>query len=96
MSNTLTIQKVKGLIKRSPVTHVSHKYPSSAKEVRTSGVYTRKNGLGEIFVGYYTGGYKFEIARSQSELEKFLEFATAEGFSLSESYNGEFVIEVSE
>ena len=93
MSNTLTIQKVNGLIKRSPVINVSKKYPSSAKSVRSTGLYARKNGFGEIFVGYSTGGYKFEIARSQSELQKFYEFATAEGYALSDSYNNEFVIE---
>lgn len=93
MNNTLTIQKVNGLIKRSPVANISKKYPSSAKSVRSTGLYARKNIFGEIFVGYSTGGYKFEIARSQSEMQKFSEFATAEGYALRDEFNGEFAIE---
>lgn len=80
---TLTIQKVNGLIKRSPVTNVSKKLPSSAKQERLSGLYARKKA-GEIVVGYYTSGYKFELNRAQSELNKFIEFAESMGYKLTQ------------
>jgi len=99
MSNTLTVQKVNGLIKRSPVTFVSHKLPSGARQDRTAGLYARKARWNDsILIGFDTYGYKHNIDRKDEELNKFFEFATAEGYTFTKAKNWEreFVIEVSE
>ena len=93
MSN-LTVQKVNGLIKRSPVTFTSHKLPSSARGVRTAGLYVRKNFDGQIMVGFATRGYKHIEERRSEIMQQFLDFIEAEGYTLKAGHLfGEFPIE---
>ncbi len=95
--NNPTIQKVNGLIRRSPVTFVSHQLPSSSRSVRTPGLYARKTYTGQIVIGYDTwGGSPSYAERRPTELVNFSDFAIAEGYILKELNNGEFLIEVSE
>ena len=89
----LTIQKVNGLIKRSPVTHISKKLPSNAKQERLSGLYAQKKADG-IFIGYYTGGYNFELARGQGELDKFIEFAESMGYKITKDSHRNFYYQI--
>lgn len=98
MSNTLTVQKVNGLIKRSPVAFTSHKLPSSASKVRTPGLYARKARWNDtILIGFDTwGGSRSYTELRGTELEKFFEFATAEGYTITKlegNWDNEFVIE---
>jgi len=76
----LKIQTVTGLIKRSPVVNKSHKYPSSSRSIRSTGVYAQKNWQGQIEVGYWTGGWDTQAKQADGELETFIEFAQAEGY----------------
>lgn len=87
------IQAVNGLIKRSPVSNKSIKLPTSAKQVRTTGIYARKAWDGQIVIGYSTWGYAHNIERRGPELEKFFEFAKAEGYAFTDFGNNEYVIE---
>jgi len=82
----LTVQKVTGLIKRSPVIFDSHKLPSSARNVRTPGVYATKfSRLTDevILVGYDTWGSSHHIEQAQQELDKLIAFGEAEGYTFS-------------
>lgn len=95
--NTLTIQKVNGLIKRSPVTFTSHKLPASSRNVRTPGLYARTAYDGRIVIGFDTwAGSRSYAEIRPTELAKFSDFAIAEGYTLKPYERDEFVIEVSE
>ena len=76
----IKIQTVTGLIKRSPVTNKSHKYPSSSRSIRSTGVYAQKNWQGEIEVGYWTGGWTTHENKAEGELKTFIEFAKSQGY----------------
>lgn len=96
MSNTLTIQKVNGLIKKSPVTFTSQKLPSSASHTRTTGLYAEKVRFTDrIVIGFETWGYNHAADRMDDQLNKFFEFAIAEGYTITPTGNvyGEFLIE---
>lgn len=91
--NKVTVQKVSGLIKRSPVSFVSHKLPYSSKEVRTTGLYARKGWDGQTVVGFATWGYAHLVERAVPEMQKFFKFAEAEGYSVKPYEWNEYVIE---
>jgi len=83
----LTIQKVNGLIRRSPVTFTSTKLPSYSRHVRTPGLYAYKANSfeQEIRFGFDTWGYQHNAERREGELKAFIEFAEAEGYTITKA-----------
>ncbi len=82
---SVTVQAVSGAIRSTKGIKVSAKYPSSARSIRSSGVYTEKNSSNEIVIGFAVNGhgdlYANEIAPS---LAKVTETLNSRGFKVVE------------
>jgi len=92
--SNLTIQKVNGLIRRSPVTFTSTKLPSYSRHVRTPGLYAYKARTfeQEIRIGFDTWGYEHNAEIRDEELNAFIAFAEAEGYTITKA-GREYVID---
>jgi hypothetical protein len=82
---SVTIQAVSGAIRSTKGIQRSAKYSSSARAIRSSGVYAEKNSSNEIVIGFATNGhtavYANEIAPS---LAKVTETLNSRGFKVVE------------
>lgn len=93
--NQLKIQTVLGLIRKSTVQDKSHKYSSKGvrhSNIRSTGIYAEKTHKG-IVVSFWNGhGIKEQSAVAQ--LNQFVEFATANGFKLTQQNKFDYLIEL--
>jgi hypothetical protein len=100
MNNTkareLKIQTVVGLIKKAPIQDRSHKYSTKGvrhSSVRSRGIYAEKVNKG-IAIGYWSWYVGANPEANLVQLAKFVEFATAQGYKLTQATKSSFIIEV--
>lgn len=84
----LNIQAVTGLIKRSPAINKSHRYKTLSKKAgrtsRSVGLFAEKQWNGQIAVSYsLINYYDLAEARAKADFAAFVEFAEAEGYTIT-------------
>lgn len=82
MDKQVTVQAVAAAIRVTKGVSRSHLYPSSSRNIRSTGVYTQKNRNGQIVLDYWTGGYKHHAERMDTELAAVTETLQAKGFKV--------------
>jgi hypothetical protein len=94
--NELKIQTVVGLIKKAPIQDKSHRYSSKGvrhSNIRSRGIYAEKVNKG-IAIGYWDWYRGMNPEANLAQLAQFVEFATAQGYKLTQATKSSFIIEV--
>jgi hypothetical protein len=84
--NELKIQTVLGLIKKAPIQDRSHRYSGKGvrhSNIRSRGIYAEKVNKG-IAIGYWDWYRGMNPEANLAQLAKFVEFATAQGYKLTQ------------
>jgi hypothetical protein len=94
--NELKIQTIVGLIKKAPIQDKSFKYSTKGvrhSNIRSRGIYAEKVNAG-IAIGYWDWYRGANPEANLAQLASFVEYATAEGYKLTQVTKSSFIVEV--
>jgi len=81
-TKTVSVQAVAAAILATKGITKSSKYSSSAREIRSSGVYTNKNIYDEIVIGFWDNSRSQNLYKPESDLAKVTATLESKGFAV--------------
>ena len=98
-SKVVKIQEATGLIRKAPVDSKSHKFKTlnkkAGRSTRSTGIYAEKHWDGSIRISFNLNNYsESNMQMADSELIQFAEFATSQGYSMTQISRWDYKIEI--